>query len=209
MRQRHSVQRMLSSALTGLAVTVGALTVSALTGQPAASAAPLPEENGGGRPTSLYAEFTGWEYGPPRDGWALTHSADTDLNWLFSTSPLSRPPGSDGAFATVGPGRVNDYLADASLVSSPVDLTGQKSPVVAFDTYFYSYRGTGSVELSFDRGATWSAVWEVPAKTAARLTAPIPQAAGHSDVLVRFHYKGRSGEYGAGWGIDNVFVGTR
>ncbi|TDC77151.1 hypothetical protein [Actinomadura sp. 7K507] len=133
MKQHHSVQRKLSSVFSGLAITVSVLTVSTLTGQPAASAAPLPRENSSVQATHLYAEFTGWEYGPPRDGWAVTHTPDTDLGWLFSISPLSRPPGSEGAFATVGAGRGNDSRTDASLVSPAVDLTGQQSPVIEFD----------------------------------------------------------------------------
>lgn len=41
-----------------------------------------------------------------------------------------------------------------------------------------------------------------------RVTVPIPQAAGHSGVLVRFHYSGLANDWGS-WSIDNVFIGTR
>lgn len=55
-------------------------------------------------------------------------------SWLFSISPLSRPAGSEGAFATMGAGRGNDYRADASLVSPAVDLTGQQGARLSSST---------------------------------------------------------------------------
>jgi N-acetylneuraminic acid mutarotase len=67
------------------------------------------------------------------------------------------------------------------------------------------------VDVSLDGGAAWETVWhlDTPRSGPDTVTVPIPHAAGHSNVRVRFRY--REGDLTAGrwWAIDDVYVGTR
>ncbi|TDD14065.1 hypothetical protein [Nonomuraea diastatica] len=212
MKQHHSVQRRrLLSIFSGFTIAATVFTVSTLSDQPAVSAAPLSQETGSAQPTSVYTEFTGWRSWTPQEGWAITHAPGKDLTWKFVDTPFARPPGSDGSFAGIYGTDRPETAVDTSLVSPAVDLTGQESPVIEFDSAYYPYLLTGGVELSLNGGLTWSTAWEGPAATGGtrgRMTVPIPQAAGHLGVLVRFHSSGRANQYGS-WSIDNVFIGTR
>ena len=56
-------------------------------------------------------------------------------------------------------------------------------------------------------GTTWTNVWEqTTTDVNGHVDIPIPQAAGQSDVQVRFHF---TGHFGWWWALDNVFIGNR
>ena len=161
----------------------------------------------------LTETFTGWAGATPGDGW---HVSGTPDGWRFD-NPGNRtpPPGSlgeplgDDSFAIVDaaaagqPGRL-----DATLTSPGVDLAGQQAPHLAFDTSYYPYgRGQDAqVQVSTDGGATWQTVWQQTRTVfAGHVDLPIPQAAGHAQVIARFRYSGADGWW---WAVDNVFLGT-
>lgn len=218
MKQHRSIQRKISSAVAGLAVTASVLTVSALAGPTAASAAPLAEASSSVEPTSVYTEFTDWT--TPQEGWTVSHAGSQNIDWAFSNVSLVAPTGSEGTFAIIAgdptdPSRYGSTGVDASLVSPAVDLTGQNSPTVEFDAFSSVYTGSvlygdsESVELSLDGGQSWSTAWQAqPGNADQHVSVPIPQAAGHSNVLVRFHFTGYASIYGP-WRLDNVFIGTK
>jgi N-acetylneuraminic acid mutarotase len=120
---------------------------------------------------------------------------------------MAPPTGGDADFASVQSEYWgDDGKQDTSLVSPVVDLSGQTDPEIMFDNEYIYFPGQeGSVDLSLDGGDTWSTVWSAT-DSAPVMTIPIPQAAGKSDVQVRFHFTGADTR---GWQIDNVLIGSQ
>lgn len=153
--------------------------------------------------------FEGWS--SARDGWRVTDDAHTGKTWVFDDpGTKGNLTGGDGGFAIVDNWAGTTATNDTSLLSPVGDLSGQSAPVVGFDTYYYDYGWglqDGDVDLSLDGGTTWENVWHAPdAFVQGHVEVPIPQAAGRSDVVVRFRF---SGEYDNFWELDNVVVGAR
>lgn len=155
-------------------------------------------------------DFEGWTDHNPQGGWTVTDPQNYGYTWEFD-DPGSRGnlTGGTGNFAIVdsdhwGPGTQED----TSLVSPVTDMSNQTSPEIGFDTYYDPYfNSVADVDLSLDGGATWTNVWEQTTSSAqGHIDIPIPQAAGQSNVQVRFHYTGQWAFY---WELDNVFIGNR
>jgi hypothetical protein len=174
----------------------------------------------------LTETFAGWTGATPRDGW---HVSGTPGGWRFD-NPGNRPPAGSTGWATDHPAvngvgaastalggddqfAVADSAAagrplNTTLTSPPVSLSGQRAPVLSFDSSYYAVPGTqfADVEVSTDGGHTWTQVWHREALNAiGHFTIPVPAAAGQPDVRVRFSYAGRNGWY---WAIDDIFLGT-
>jgi len=154
--------------------------------------------------------FTGWAGTTPQDGWKVVDNEGNGQTWAFD-NPGGRtpPPGGDADFAIVdsdnyGPGNSQD----TSLVSPAVNLSGQTAPEIGFDTFYNEFPGqTADVDLSINGGQTWTNVWEqTGTSVTGHVDIPIPQAAGKTNVKVRFHF---TGNFGWWWELDNVFIGTR
>lgn len=157
--------------------------------------------------------FSGWSNDTTQDGWTDVDNEGNGQSWNFSNPGdyLNPPPGGDSDFATVdslyyGYG----YNQDTSLVSPVENLSKDTTPVINFDTYYYGYyTQTADVDLSLDGGQTWSTVWSQTSNTVqGPVSIPIPQAAGQSDVQVRFHYV-QNQDFGFYWSLDNVFIGNQ
>ncbi len=152
--------------------------------------------------------FTGWTGTTPQDGWTVTDNEGNGQTWQFGSDPSSEPPGSDGQDAFVESnnyGRGNSQ--NTSLMSPVINLSGVSSPAIGFDTYYISRKNswqTADVDLSLDGGQTWVTVWSPTTTTEGLVVIPIPQAAGQSDVQIRFHF---TATYGAWWSLDNVVIG--
>ena len=152
-------------------------------------------------------------------GWNVTN---TSLNlpgytdqpgWLF-TNPGGRAntTGGAGNFAIVDSDNYGQFhYQHTELVSPRLNFSADTSPAVQFDTdYQPAVNSTATVDVSVDGGKTWSNAWTShgfpgdpgPATVAVLL----PQAAGQSDVRVRFGYTGQWSQY---WEVDNVFLGQR
>jgi hypothetical protein len=152
--------------------------------------------------------FEGWS--AAQDGWSVTDDAGTGKTWVFDDpGGKGNLTGGTGSFAIVDDW-VNPTTNDTSLVSPALDLSAQTAPVIGFDTYYYDYGfgdQDGDIYLSLDGGSTWSDVWHAPdAFVTGHVEVPIPQAAGHSDVRIKFRFAGSYDNY---WELDNVFAGTR
>jgi Kelch motif len=153
--------------------------------------------------------FEGWS--AAQDGWQVTDDAGSGKTWMFDDpAGKGNVTGGSGQFAIVDNWYFPVAHDDTSLVSPSVDLSGQSTPVIGFDSYYYDYGfgvQDGEIYLSLDGGATWSDVWHAPdAFVQGHVEIPVPQAAGKSDVKVRFRFSGDFDNY---WEIDNAFVGTR
>ena len=156
-------------------------------------------------------QFTGWTGTTTQDGWTNVDNAGNGQVWEFGSNPTGEgaPPGTDGQFAIAdsnayGPGNSQD----TSLVSPVINLSKQTSPEIGFDTYYNEFPGqTADVDLSLNGGQTWTNVWEqTTSSVQGHVDIPIPQAAGQSNVQVRFHF---ISSFGWWWSLDNVFIGTR
>jgi N-acetylneuraminic acid mutarotase len=156
-------------------------------------------------------------------GWTVTDNIGNGQTWSFSNpGDLANTTGGTGNFAVVNSAYYGTTgRQDTSLVTPVIDLSSVTDPVLSFDTTLdgASAAQTGldsvfDVDLSLDGGATWSSVWEYTGEQAGSgsVTVPIQQAAGDSDVQVRFHYIAQ-GYYApdgaADWEVDDVYVGTQ
>jgi Carboxypeptidase regulatory-like domain len=165
--------------------------------------------------------FTSWTGATPRDGWTVT---GTSQGWRFD-DPANRPPPGvirpgfvrdpstqgDNRFAVADSANAGSSVMDTTLVSPRFSLAGQTAPLLSFVSGYYAAPAQGSetaeVDLSLNGGRTWTAIWQrSDSDVVGKVDIPIPQAAGHSSVRVRFHFNASGGWY---WAVDNVFVGTR
>jgi N-acetylneuraminic acid mutarotase len=164
--------------------------------------------------SGLTQNFSGWTGNTAQDGWTVTDNNGSGDTWGFnnpgSPSYVDPPPNNDASFASV-----DDYAvttaSDTSLTSPVIDLSGATDPQIVFDLGYVWVPGeTANVDLSLDGGTTWSTVWSVPETYPAQMDIPIPEAAGNSDVMVRFHWTFNpetSSENGRWWSIGNVSIG--
>jgi N-acetylneuraminic acid mutarotase len=159
--------------------------------------------------TGTTETFTGWQGATPQDGWTSTDAVGNGQTWRFDNpGGWDTPPGGDASFADIDSDAYGQGGSqDSSLVSPVVDLSGKTSPEIGIDSTYISFPGqTGSVDLSLDGGTTWSTVWNPYGVNPGHFDIPIPQAAGQSDVRVRFHY---TGSWSRRWEIDDVLIGAR
>ncbi|MET8952359.1 kelch repeat-containing protein [Streptomyces sp. NPDC004129] len=155
--------------------------------------------------------FEGWTGAAPKDGWTVTDTAGSGVTWRFDDpSGTGNDTGGTGEFAEVDSrdGGIDTHET-TSLVSPVLDLSGDATPIVSFDNSFTSprYNSNAYVEVSVDGGQTWTSVWHMSRTIAyGPEVVAIPQAAGKSDVQVRFRYDAVHSWY---WKVDDVFIGNR
>ncbi len=100
---------------------------------------------------------------------------------------------------------------DEYFITPPIDLTGQTSVILTFESYYNDnqYQGAqeeASVEVSTDGGTTWQEIedlhghggWDTH-------SIDLSDFAGESAVSIGFHYKD-DGSWMYGFGIDNITV---
>ncbi|GAA1138857.1 hypothetical protein GCM10009583_05630 [Ornithinicoccus hortensis] len=145
------------------------------------------------------------------DGWTVTDDADSGSVWVFD-DPGSRGnlTGGEGGFAIIDSDNAGSGVTqDTSLVSPSIDMSSLSDPVVGFKHDYNAFLGageSGSVEVSTDGGSTWTTLESYTADTRGEVVLPAPDAAGESDVQVRFHYEA---SYDYWWQVDDVFLGNR
>ncbi len=156
-------------------------------------------------------EFETFDAAVAPAGWTVVDNLGNGQVWKFD-DPGGRNnlTGGTGGFAVIdsdeygGAGR-----QDTSLVSPVVDLTTVAAPVIRFNQ---DYNNNGpdraDVDLSIDGGATWTTVLQqaVDTRGPRQTEIAIPQAAGQSQVQVRFHYYNAQFEWW--WEVDNVLIGS-
>ncbi|SNY69434.1 S8 family serine peptidase [Paractinoplanes atraurantiacus] len=143
-------------------------------------------------------------------GWTVADHAGNGQVWKFTDDGnRGNNTGGAGPFAIID----SDHYGaggkqNTSLVSPVVDLSGVTAPVIRFDQEFRQYATERTdVELSVDGGTTWETVLsQTTGVTPSKTEIAIPQAAGKSQVRVRFHYV--DGSYAWWWQVDNVLIGS-
>ncbi|MFI7519691.1 S8 family serine peptidase [Micromonospora globbae] len=144
-------------------------------------------------------------------GWSVVDHAGTGQVWKFTDDAnRGNRTGGNGGFAIVDSDRYGSGgRQDTSLVSPVVDLSDVAAPVIRFRQDF-NWLGpeTADVDLSVDGGETWTNVLRQKQDIAGpRVTeVAVPQAAGQSQVRVRFHYYDASWEWW--WQVDDVLIGS-
>ena len=142
-------------------------------------------------------------------GWTVTNNTASG-GWEFD-DPGHRgnlTTGS-GGFAIIDSDHLGTGNSQDTYLTSPVtDVSAIASPELDFATYYKPYgNSAATVEVSVDGGTTWSAVWSqtTGAVGGSKVSIPLPQAVGKTQVQVRFHYTGTWAYY---WELDNVLIGT-
>ncbi|GAA1406211.1 S8 family serine peptidase [Catellatospora coxensis] len=145
-------------------------------------------------------------------GWSVVDNKGNGQVWKFTDDGnRGNLTGGSGGFAIIDS---DDYglggAQDSSLVSPVVNLTAVTAPVIRFNQDFNQLGSDrADVDLSLDGGATWTNLLRQAADFRGPRTTeiPIPQAAGQSQVQVRFHYYDASYEWW--WAVDNVLIGSQ
>ncbi|MFJ1547572.1 carboxypeptidase regulatory-like domain-containing protein [Streptomyces sp. NPDC088246] len=144
------------------------------------------------------------------EGWTVANADGTTGGWQFD-DPGSRKntTGGTGAFAIVDSDKAGSgKTQDSTLTSPSYDFSDTDLPELSYRTSYKSFSGqTAKVEVSTDGGTTWTAVSSLTsAVTGSKITIPLTDYAGESDVRVRFHF---TGKFGWWWEVDDVFIGAR
>lgn len=153
-----------------------------------------------------HADFDDWSTGP-KYGWTVTNGSGSTLGWQFDNPGGDINISGDGGFATAHSSANNGASEDTYLTSPSFSLAGEKDSDLRFGTFFYLSDGSSfDASVSTDKGATWTPVYQRGGGDVdvAQVDVPLTQALGHSDVQVRFHYKGQGASFVQ---MDNVSVG--
>ncbi|MBY8881071.1 carboxypeptidase regulatory-like domain-containing protein [Actinacidiphila acidipaludis] len=156
-------------------------------------------------------DFEGWNGATPQDGWTVTDDSGSGITWRFDDpGHYGNDTGGTGQFAEVDSRNGgNDTHETTTLVSPVLDMSGDATPIVSFANSFTSplYNSNAYVEVSVDGGKSWTSVWHM-ARTISYgpEVVALPQAAGKSDVRVRFRYDAVHSWF---WKVDDVFIGER
>lgn len=141
----------------------------------------------------------------------MVNADGTTGGWSFDDfGKRGNKTGGSGAFAMVDSDKIGSgKKQDSSLITPVIDLTGNDSPQLEFDTDYKSFSNqTGNIDVSTDGGATWTNIWNRTTTLTgpAHVELPLTDYAGKPGVQLRFHF---TGSYGYWWELDNVFVGKR
>jgi subtilisin family serine protease/N-acetylneuraminic acid mutarotase len=144
-------------------------------------------------------------------GWTVSDPLANGQVWRFDDDrSFGNQTGGSGLYGWVfSAGYGEDAEQDTALISPVIDLSTARTPAIWFRTdYSAGPSSTADVDLSLDGGTTWSTVWRQTSDAVNRsqIRIPIPDAAGKSDVRVRFHY---TASYDVWWQVDDVQVGDR
>jgi len=151
--------------------------------------------------------------GDPPTGWSLIDGGTGTQRWTTANPRGRTPPSGITAPFEIIDSDYDGYgnSQDDSLITPAFSAAGATGVTLEFDTYYRDYNANDSaaIDVSADGGTTWTnvATWTADvgtATTASHQTFDITtQAAGSTNVKVRFHYIGLWGWY---WFVDNVKV---
>lgn len=152
--------------------------------------------------------FETFDDGQRPDGWTVETSIGD--GWTFANlDERGNNTGGSGEYAMVN-SNSGARVENSTLTSPATDLSGATHPELAFRTeLFRRLRSTASALVSFDGGQNWEVVWSRTStfRGPQLVRIPLPQAAGESDVRVRFHYDGGNSSQEGLWQVDDVLLG--
>ncbi|RLP91816.1 peptidase S8 [Micromonospora sp. BL4] len=144
-------------------------------------------------------------------GWTVRNRTG-DGGWTFNDlGERGNLTGGTGAFAVVDSDRLGSgRTQDTDLVTPTLDLSAAPAPVLRFrsDWRAVGISDTADVDVSTDRGSTWTTVWhQTSSRRGPRVEeVPLGPAAGASGVQVRFRFHGTFAWW---WEVDDVQVVNR
>jgi N-acetylneuraminic acid mutarotase len=138
---------------------------------------------------------------PP--GWTVTTTGDPANDWQFDQpGGYHNLTGGSGNYAVAYV--QNSSGADTDLTSPVVNLSGDRSPVLTFDSFDETLGfHQDSVELSTDAGKNWATVLATPGLLEGPVSVPLPAAASKPSVRVRFSFTATGGTAGMFWQVDD------
>ena len=146
------------------------------------------------------------------DGWTVVDNAGSGAVWSFD-NPGGRAnnTGGEGNFAIADSDDAGSVDMDTELRTPILDFSSMTTVTLQFKYDFNSYSDNevADVDVSNDGGNTWTNVWQRTGgddrgpKTATVDISSV--AAGHNNVMVRFHYY--NANYDWYWEVDDVIVG--
>ena len=147
-------------------------------------------------------------------GWEVWDHAGTGVTWRFDNhSGRGNLTGGSGGFAMVDSDYAGPLVVDTSLVSPPVDLSGESVVILTFDQDFFYYaenhQEVADVEVSI-AGGDWQNVMRQTASARGpnHTSIDISEiAANQADVRVRFRYYNAHADWW--WQVDNVHLGEQ
>ncbi len=160
-------------------------------------------------PLALSESFDGGVLPP---GWTVETSFGADWTIATGADPCGQFPGNQtggsGPYAILN-NFCDGPFAESFLVTPPIDLSSRSTAVIQWANDFVDL-GSGTlaaVEVSTDGGASWTTVWQAPGDLPGPgvQIADMSFAAGHANVLARFHY---NGFFSYWWQVDDVRVGA-
>ena len=146
------------------------------------------------------------------EGWEVIDHTDTGNVWRFDDhGDRGNLTGGEGGFAIINSDAYGSgQTQDTSLVSPSVDMSALEAPVVGLKQDLNYLSGeSADIDVSIDGGETWTTIahQQEDLRGPREDIFPMPEAAGESDVKVRFHYA--DGSYDWWWQVDDVFIGNR
>jgi len=156
----------------------------------------------------------GFDGGVIPPGWSVQTVQGASWKVLTGADPCGVPEGNQtggsGPYAIINTNCDGLFGDESSLVTPPIDLSGRTSAALQWANDFLvspDFESVASVDVSDDSGTTWTNVWRRNSDLAGPglQIADISLAAGHANVVARFHYQGLVGMW---WQVDDVKVGT-
>ena len=140
-------------------------------------------------------------------GWQVIDEADTGAGWVFN-DPEGRGnrTGGTAGFAIADSDFYKLISVRTSLITPSMNCSALSSVTLEFKTDYYSYSGDEVLHVDVVSGASTQTVWSKTSSYLGPHTETVDisaQAAGHSDVTVRFYYEAF---YDWWWQIDDVKV---
>jgi hypothetical protein len=164
---------------------------------------------GYGMMNSVAQSFDG--VGTPQ-GWEVWDHSGTGITWAFDDAAgRGNITGGSGGFAMVDSDYAGPVDVDSSLVSPPMDLSGESVVILTFEQDFFTYaennEEVADVDISID-GGEWLNVLRQTGSVRGLNQQSIDiseMAANQENVRVRFRYYNANSEWW--WQVDSVRVG--
>jgi subtilisin family serine protease len=145
-------------------------------------------------------------------GWEVWDHAGTGITWAFDDAPgRGNLTGGSGGFAMVDSDYAGPVDVDTSLVSPPLDLTGESVVILTFEQDFFTYpennEEVADVDISIN-GGEWLNVLRQTGTVRGPNQPSIDiseMAANKENVRVRFRYYNANSEWW--WQIDSFRAG--
>ena len=145
-------------------------------------------------------------------GWEVLDHTGGGVAWRFDNhSNRGNMTGGSGGFAMVDSDYAGPIDVDTSLISPPVDLSGESVAILTFDQDFFFYaenqQEVADVDVSIAGGAWLNVLRQTASERGPQQTSiDISEiAANQADVRVRFRYYNAHADWW--WQVDNVRLG--